>query len=128
MRTKDASLCSVVIQPLVARGCRWVVNSSVACPVLAPLTSLGWRAVATEGGGAQADSFAIGAADRTVGGPRLRATCLREELFAAASMEVVLKLKDLMNMKVAELKEELEARGEARTGIRRGFGAGCTLR
>ena len=47
-------------------------------------------------------------------GPRLRATCLSEELFAAAAMQAV--RKDLMSMKVTELKEELEARGEPRTG------------
>ena len=42
-------------------------------------------------------------------------------------------LQDLMSMtvwRVAELKEELEARGEARRGnkaVGRGFGACCTL-
>ena len=46
----------------------------------------------------------------------LRATCLSEELFAAAAMQAV--QKDLMAMKVAELKEELEARGEAKTGCK----------
>jgi hypothetical protein len=46
----------------------------------------------------------------------LRATCLREELFAAAAMQAV--QKNLMAMKVAELKEELEARGEAKTGCK----------
>jgi len=30
VRTKDASLCSAVIQPLVARVGRWVVDASVA--------------------------------------------------------------------------------------------------
>ena len=44
----------------------------------------------------------------------MRATCLSEELFAAAAMEAV--QKDLMAIKVAELKEELEARGEATSG------------
>ena len=114
VRTKDASLCSAVIQPLVSRGGRWVVDASAACPVLVPLTSLGRRAVAAEGSGAQAGSFAIGAADRAAGGPRLRATCLSEELFAAVGMQAV--RKTLMSMKVTELKEELEARGESKTG------------
>ena len=37
--------------------------------------------------------------------------------------------KDLMAMKVAELKEELEARGEAKTGCKAcGCGGGCTPR
>jgi hypothetical protein len=42
------------------------------------------------------------------------ATSLSPELFAAAEMRAV--AKDLMAMKVAELKDELEARGEARSG------------
>ena len=98
----------------MARGGRWIADASVACPVLVPLTSLGRRVVATEGDGARADSFAIAAAPaaRAAGGTQLRATCLSEELFAAAAMEAV--QKDLMAMKVTELKEELEARGEAR--------------
>ena len=107
-------LCSAVIQPLVARGGRWVVDASASCPVLVQLTSLGRRAVATKGSGAQAGSFAIGAANRAAGGLRLRATCLSEELFASVAMQAV--RKDLMSMKVTELKEELEARGEPRTG------------
>ena len=41
-------------------------------------------------------------------------TYLDAELFSAAAMQVV--DKDLMAMKVAELKEELEARGEPKTG------------
>ena len=45
---------------------------------------------------------------------QLRATCLSEELFAAEAMQAV--EKDLMAMKVTELKEELEARDEAKTG------------
>ena len=103
----------------MARGRRWIADASVACPVLVPLTSLGRRVVATEGDGARADSFAIAAAPaaRAAGGRQLRATCLRsEELFAAAAMEAV--QKDLMAMKVTELKEELEARGEPKTGAK----------
>jgi len=102
----------------VARGGRWIADASVSCPVLVPLTSLGRRVVATEGDGARADSFAIAAAPaaRAAGGTQLRATCLSEELFAAAAMEAV--QKDLMAMKVTELKEELEARGEPKTGAK----------
>ena len=44
----------------------------------------------------------------------LRATCLEPELFGAAAMEAV--AKDLMEMKVAELKEELAARDEPLSG------------
>ena len=99
--------------------------------MLVPLTSLGRRAVATEASGAQAGSSAIGAADllarrRRAGGPRLRATCLSEELFAAPAMQTV--QKDLVSMKVTELKEELERGERQKQATRRGFGAGCMLR
>ena len=49
-------------------------------------------------------------ADHEAGGPQLCAIYLSPELFEAAAMEAV--SKDLMEMKVAELKEELEAHGE----------------
>ena len=49
-----------------------------------------------------------------VRGKELCATSISPELFAAAEMRAV--AKDLMAMKVAELKDELEARGEARSG------------
>ena len=48
------------------------------------------------------------------GGPKLQAAHLSADLFEAAAMKAV--DKDLLAMKVAELKEELEARGEGRTG------------
>ena len=56
----------------------------------------------------------MGLAAMPAGGPELRATSLSPDLFEAAAMQVV--NKDLMAMKVAELKEELEARGEGKTG------------
>eukprot|EP00966_Prymnesium_polylepis_P037324 866879-Prymnesium_polylepis.1 len=68
---------------------------------------------AIEGSGAQAGSFSLAAAE--AGGPQLRITYLSPELFEASAMEAV--GKDLMEMKVAELKEELEVlRGELKTG------------
>ena len=53
-------------------------------------------------------------ADAAAGGPALRPTSLSPDLFAAAAMRAV--AKDLMAMKVDELKEELEARGEGKSG------------
>ena len=53
----------------------------------------------------------MGLADVAAGGQELRATSLSADLFEAAAMRAV--AKDLMAMKVAELKEELEARDEA---------------
>ena len=48
------------------------------------------------------------------GGPALFGICLSEDMFEVAAMVAV--DKDLMAMKVDELKEELEARGEAKSG------------
>jgi hypothetical protein len=56
----------------------------------------------------------MGLAAVPAGGAELRATSLSPDLFEAAAMQAV--SKDLMAMKVAELKEELEARGEGKTG------------
>ena len=61
-----------------------------------------------------AGSFSIGLADAAAGGPALRPTNLSPGLFAAAAMRAV--AKELMAMKVDELKEELEARGEGKSG------------
>ena len=46
--------------------------------------------------------------------PRLCAIYLSADMFEAASMQAV--HKDLLAMTVVELREELEARGEPRTG------------
>ena len=54
-------------------------------------------------------------------GPELQPTNLSSELFEAAVMQAV--SKDLMAMKVAELKEELEARGEGKTARRHSHAA-----
>ena len=48
------------------------------------------------------------------GGPAPHACQLRPELFAASAMVKV--HKDLMAMTVAQLKEELEARGQPKSG------------
>ena len=82
--------------------------------MLVPLVSLGRRAVATEGTGARASTFAMRLADEAAGGHELRATGLSCDLFKAEAMRAV--DRDLMAMKVDELKEELEARDEVKTG------------
>ena len=53
-------------------------------------------------------------ADEAAGGQELRAASLSADLFKAEAMKAV--DKDLMAMKVDELKEELEARDEVKTG------------
>ena len=61
------------------------------------------------------------------GGPALFGICLSEDMFEAAAMAAV--DKDLMAMKVDELKEELEARVARQSrATRRGCGGGCTRR
>ena len=70
--------------------------------------------VATEGSGDRAGTFAIAPAAHAAGGPRLRSVSLTQDLFGASTMRAV--AKDLMAMKVAELKEELEAREEGKSG------------
>ena len=82
-------------------------------PVLVPLLSLGQRMAVTEGSGAQAGTFALRTADVAAGRPALRTVALDAELFEAAAMHVG---KDLIAMKVAELKEELGVRDEAVSG------------
>ena len=93
---------------------RWVPDRTKAPPVLVPLLSLGRRAIATEGSGARSATFSFALAAVPAGGPELQQVHLSADLFQAAAMRVV--DKDLMEMKVAELKDELEARGEAKTG------------
>ena len=56
----------------------------------------------------------MGPPDEAAGGQELRATALSSDLFEAAAMRAV--DKDLMAMKVAELKEELAARDEGTSG------------
>ena len=56
----------------------------------------------------------ITAAATAAGGPALRAVALTDDLFAAAAMVAV--QKDLLAMKVTELKDELKERGESTAG------------
>jgi hypothetical protein len=72
------------------------------------------RVIASEGSGNRAGSFTIAVADQAAGGPTLRTMSLSEDLFAAAAMKAV--EKDLMDMKVTELKEELASRDEPVSG------------
>ena len=103
-----------VVLPLVKVSGRWAPDRTRAPPVLVPLLSLGHRAIATEGGGTRSGTFSFALAAVAAGGPELQAVSLSPDLFEAAAMRVV--YKGLMEMKVAELKEELEARGEGKTG------------
>ena len=97
--------------PLVetSPGC-WEADCKKAAPVLAPLLSLGRRMVATKSEG----TYSLAPADTAAGGLELRTMALEPELFEASAMRV--GDKDLLAMKVTELREELSARGEAVSG------------
>ena len=70
--------------------------------------------MATADAGASAEDTFSMCLDAMGSGQELRATALSSDLFEAAAMRVV--KKDLMAMKNADLKEELEARDEATSG------------
>ena len=82
--------------------------------MLVPVLSLGRHVLLSEGSGALAGTFALSAPAVAAGGPQLRETCLSSDLFEASAMQAV--QKDLMEMLVRELKEELEARDQPKTG------------
>ena len=114
VKAADASCCMAVVLPLVKVSGRWVPDRTKVPPLLVPLLSLGRQAEASQGVGGPAGTFVMGLAVAPAGGPELQALSLSSDLFEAAAMRAV--EKDLMAMKVAELKEELEARGEGKTG------------
>ena len=75
--------------------------------MLVPVASLGRNVVM----GIGLNTVTLSAA---AGGPALSRASLTVELFAASVM-ISSNAKDLMDMKIVELKAELEARGEGRT-------------
>ena len=114
VKAADASRCMAVVLPLIKTSGQWAPDRTKAPPVLTPLLSLGRRVVATEGSGARASTFSMRLAEVAAGGQELRVTTLSSSLFEAAAMKAV--SKDLMAMKVDELKVELEERDEIKTG------------
>ena len=110
IRRGDASLALAVVQPLVKVGSSWMLDCTKAAPVLVPVLSLGRRVAATAVGG----GFSFATAPEVAGGPALRAMTLYENLFSAATMVAV--QKDLVDMSVIELKNELKARNEGLGG------------
>ena len=83
-----------------------------APPTLVPLLSLVRRVVATEGSGP--GTFSMAMADAAAGGSALTPTYLSADLFEAGGAGGL--TKDLIAMEVTELKKELEARGEGKSG------------
>ena len=78
-----------------------------------PVLSLGRRMVATR---AAHGSLTFAVAGAAAGGAALREVALSADMFRkgeASGLQV-----DLMDMKVPQLKDELEARGETKTGCK----------
>ena len=75
---------------------------------------LGRRVDANAGSGTHAATFAPAAASVPAGGPLLRTVHLSARLFEATAMKAV--EQDLMDMTVVQLQEELEVRGEVKSG------------
>ena len=109
-----ASRCSAVVIPLARRGNgRWVEDFAHASPQLVPVLSLGRRVEATKAANGSC-SFAVAA--KAAGGPALFEISLFADMFAAGGAGGL--RVDLMEMKVSELREELEAPDEAKSGCK----------
>ena len=79
--------------------------------MLVPVLSLGRRVEATSAAGGM---LTITVAAAAAGGPELRRMVLSQELFSATAMKTV--SKDLLDLKVTELKDELAAWDESTNG------------
>ena len=108
----DASRSTAVTELLAEQDNGLFVADHTRAPSLVPVLSLGRRMEATAG--AQAGTVSLAAASTAAGGPQLHPASLATDMFEASQMQAV--NENLMNMTVNELKEELEARGEPRTG------------
>ena len=111
MRACDASLSSAIILPFVkdAQG-QWRVDRLIAKPALVPGLSLGREVDVVE----QAPDKYTFSEPKEAGGNLLRSICLDETMFRADEMLSV--NTDLIDMRVWELKQELECRGESCSG------------
>ena len=92
---------------------RWAEDFPRAAPQLVPVLSLGRRMDATR---AAHGSLTFAVAGAGAGGAALREFALSADMFRkgeASGLQV-----DLMDMKVPQLKDELEARGETKTGCK----------
>lgn len=94
-------------------GGRWTVDRRRAAPLLVPLVSLG-RHVQLVDDDAAPGQYSIASVSDTAGGPALHGCVISIEMFEADQMVGPVE-KDLMDMKVTELKGELEARKAPKT-------------
>ena len=91
-----------------------MVDCRLASVVLVPVLSLGRRVVATEGSGEHSGTYTLAAPDVAAGGRTLHVMTLDAALFADGGEGGL--SKDLMAMKVTELREELRTREEPVSG------------
>ena len=113
MKSADASLSSVVVLPFlpIADSAKWRVDRAAAGVALVPMLSLGRKVDVLE---LANDMYQFNQLQDAAGGPFLRILCLDETMFRADAM--LSANADLAEMRVEELKGELEVRGEPRTG------------
>ena len=108
-----------MLRPLVLEGGTLREDLSRP-PVLMPLALLGCKVEAeplSPGGACTGATFRMGGHVEGCGGEALRGMVLEERMFAADAMEAGGGVP-FERMKVAQLKEELAARGSTRTGLK----------
>ena len=119
VRREDVGRCEAVIVPLVLTQGVLRDDRRVA-PQLVPLALLGCKMEATlltAGGAYVGDAFTLGARVRSHGGAPLRTLYLDDAAFEAKAMMAGGEVP-FEEMKLAELKEELAARGSTRSGLK----------
>ena len=108
----DASRCTAVVQLLIKQDDGLYRADLAHAPCLVPVLSLGRQMDPTAG--VTAGTLSLVLHGTAAGGSQLQTASLSADMFDASQMQAV--LKDLMDMTVNELREELEARGQPRSG------------
>ena len=108
----DASRCTAVVQLLIKQDDGSYRADLARAPCLVPALSLGRQMDSTAG--VTAGTLSLVLHGTAAGGSQLQTASLSADMFDASQMQAV--LKDLMDMTVNELREELEARGQPRSG------------
>jgi hypothetical protein len=120
VKRTDAVSCEAVLTLLVQEEDGTLREDFGRPPKLVPLALLGGRvAVETliEGDACTGTTFRLGELMDSHGGPLLTGMVLTESMFGAEAMEAEGGVA-FEAMKVAQLKEELAARGSTRTGLK----------
>ena len=120
MSASDASVSTAAVLPFVHAGDAdsWKVDRKLAPPVLVPMLSFGRLVHCHEHlhqQGHTTYTFTHPPPPHA-GGPKLRAMCIDPSMFSADAM--LAASTDLADMKVAELKAELQTRGKPCSGVK----------